>query len=423
MNMFYTGLGIARSLGMRGIPVVGLSAHRGCYGNFTRYANVLSCPDSRKQPEALLEFLLQLGKTMVNRAIIFPTRDDDVLFLERFRDQLRSRFLLVLPETPALTACLNKWETYRWAEAAGVPGPRCWSVAAKDDLLRIVPEVSYPCVLKPVSAHHWRGARNWQLVGSRKVIAASSREELLAEYDKVSQADARALVQEFVPGGDDCLRIAACYMDRNSRLVAGFTAEKVLQEPEGFGTGCIVKATDSPEVLAVAGDLLAKMHFSGIAEVEFKWDRSSGQHKLIEINPRPWDQHRLGSACGVDLIHIAYCDLTGLDLPRPAVCNTAVKWVAEDVFLFVLLRSMWKRDGSLRALLRMARGRRTYAIGSRKDPLPLLVSLGLGMGPELAGRALSKLRSMIGRLLSFNGASQKRTLSYDNQLRKAKCKD
>ena len=54
MNMFYTGLGIARSLAEQGISVIGLTAHRGAYGNFTRYAKVLSWPDTRQQPEAAL---------------------------------------------------------------------------------------------------------------------------------------------------------------------------------------------------------------------------------------------------------------------------------------------------------------------------------------------------------------------------------
>ena len=48
MNMFYTGLGIARSLGEQGIRVIGLTAHRGIYGNFTRYATLRACPDSRE---------------------------------------------------------------------------------------------------------------------------------------------------------------------------------------------------------------------------------------------------------------------------------------------------------------------------------------------------------------------------------------
>src|SRR5439155_10675889 len=115
---------------------------------------------------------------------------------------------------------LNKWETFRWAQAAGVPAPRCWTVETKADLLRIAPELSFPCVLKPISAHHWRQKRNWETVGNRKAIAMSSKEELLAEYDKISHAESRALLQELVSGTDDCLYIAACYLDRGSNFVA-----------------------------------------------------------------------------------------------------------------------------------------------------------------------------------------------------------
>ena len=50
MNMFYTGLGIARSLGEHKIPVIGLTSQRGIYGNFTRYAKTVFCPDSRREP-------------------------------------------------------------------------------------------------------------------------------------------------------------------------------------------------------------------------------------------------------------------------------------------------------------------------------------------------------------------------------------
>ena len=88
MNLFYTGLGIARSLGERGIPVFGLTAKRGIYGNYTRYATPVVSPDSREEPEALLSFLLKTGERFTRPALLFPTRDDDVLFLDRFRKEL-----------------------------------------------------------------------------------------------------------------------------------------------------------------------------------------------------------------------------------------------------------------------------------------------------------------------------------------------
>lgn len=420
MNMFYTGLGIARSLGEQGIPVIGLTAHRGIYGNFTRYAKLRSCPDSREQPEELLAFLLALGEELAGRAIIFPTRDDDVLFLDRYRDHLRRRFILAVPESSALEACLDKSQTYRWAQMAEVPTPRCWTVASREDLVRIAPELTFPCVLKPVSAHHWRKAGNWQMVGSRKAFSIVSLGELLAEYDQISRAESRALLQEMVPGGDDCLWIAACYLDGQSNFVAGFTAQKLVQVPEGFGTGCIVQTVDCPELLATAAGLLRKMSFTGIAEVEFKRDPSSGQYKLIEINPRPWDQHRLGKICGVDLIHIAYCDSVGLPLPPLAKQGTGQRWIAEDVFTWLFLQSLWRRNGKVRSLLRLASGRRIYAIWSIKDPLPMLGFLGMRFGPELITTFLRYLRSTMARAIREN-SSHKRGLSYEN-LEKAKCK-
>ena len=81
MNMFYTGLGIARSLGEQGVRVIGLSSDRRAYGNATRYAKIEMCPDSRERPEELRDFLLALGKKLATKSVVFPTRDDDVLFL------------------------------------------------------------------------------------------------------------------------------------------------------------------------------------------------------------------------------------------------------------------------------------------------------------------------------------------------------
>jgi predicted ATP-grasp superfamily ATP-dependent carboligase len=248
MNMFYTGLGIARSLGERGIPVIGLTAQHGIYGNFTRYAKTVFCPDSRTEPEALLAFLIGMGRELDARGVLFPTRDDDLVFLDRYRVELARYFSLVAPDSSALGACLNKWETSLWAQRAGVGTPKCWMIERAEDLTSALQELTYPCVLKPVSAHHWRQRDNWQIVGSRKAIGVFSEDELLREYDAIAHADKRALLQEMIPGGDDSLVVAACYLDRQSRWVGGFNVQKLVQLPERFGTGCIVQSVDRPEL-------------------------------------------------------------------------------------------------------------------------------------------------------------------------------
>jgi D-aspartate ligase len=397
MNMFYTGLGIARSLGEKGIPVIGLTAHRGAYGNFTRYARVRTSPDSREHPEELLGFLLRLAEELGTGSVIFPTRDDDVLFLDRYRERLEPHFRMVLPGRAALEASLNKWATYRAAQAAGIAAPRCWNVTSRQDLLDAIAQLTFPCVLKPVSAHHWRKTGNWEVVGQRKAVAAASAEALLAEYDVIGRVERRALLQEVVPGGDHDLWIAACYMNRQFEFVAGFTAQKLLQIPEGFGTGCLVQSADCPQVPELAIHLLRSIGFSGIAEVEFKWDARTQEYKLIEINPRAWDQHRLGTISGIDLAYTAYCDAAGMPLPVWGKQKVGQKWIAEDVFFFLLLRALWRRDGSFSRLLRMGSGGRTYSIWSWKDPVPLIGFLILRYLPELAVNCWRYAESMLRR--------------------------
>jgi D-aspartate ligase len=372
MNLFYTGLGIARSLGERGVPVIGLTAHRDAPGNLSRYLKAHRCADSVAHPELLIDQMITLGRQIGRRSVVFPTRDADLVFLDRYRKQLEPLFHLVIPSREALELCLDKWQTVRAASKAGVESPGTWIVHGDVDLERLRAEITYPCVLKPQSAHHWRGATNWQLVRARKAISVGSFEELRAEYASVARAHASALIQECIPGGDDALIVAACYVDRQSQMRAGFNIQKLVQAPAGFGTGCIVQTTQEPELLQRSSSLLQAMRFSGIAEVEYKRDPRDGRYKLIEVNPRPWDQHRLGAACGVDLMYVAYCDHAGLPTPHVAQRTELYKWIAEDTFLLAALRLLWRREPGLADLFRQARGRRVYGIWSTRDPLPFL---------------------------------------------------
>jgi predicted ATP-grasp superfamily ATP-dependent carboligase len=402
MNMYYTGLGIARTLGEAGIPVIGLSAQSGCYGGFTRYANTLNCPDSRSQPQELLEFMLRLAPKLGGRSVLFPTRDHDVLFLDSFREQLEPWFSLVVPNRQALRASLNKWETFLCAKRAGVSVPECWLIEDRDMLERILPSVTYPCVLKPVASTDWRKGGNWELVCGRKAILVSSQQELLSEYDVISAADQRALLQEMIPGGDDLLVIAACYMDANLRFVAGFNTRKLLQVPEGFGTGCIVQAADSPALVQEAVRLLEAMQFNGIAEVEFKWNAARNTYMLIEVNPRPWDQHRLGKSCGTDLALLAYHEHAGLKVPPIVKRSSCQKWIAEDVLILTALRMIAKGDPRWRRTISLARGNRVYAIWSVKDPAPAFAHCFLHLVPNLVRAGLQTLRSALRRPVAIS---------------------
>ncbi len=372
MNLFYTGLGIARSLGERGVPVFGLTAHRQAYGNRSRYVTTVPCADSAEAPERLLDDVLALAQQLGRRGILFPTRDSDLVFLERYRARLEPHFDLVVPSSPALALALDKNETFRRANTCAVASPRSWAIGSETDLLSVRQELVFPAIVKPLAAYHWRTAAKWELVGGRKAIAVNSFDELLFEYRTVARADARAIVQELIPGDDDRLFVVACYVDRQHQSRAAFNAQKLIQCPPGLGTGCILQTTHKPVLLERTARLLRNMDFSGVAEVEYKWDQRDSEFKLIEVNPRPWDQHRLGAAVEADVIYAAYCDHAGLPLTAPTARTITVKWVAEDALMLAMLRLVWHRQPGVGALLRQARGRRIYGIWAMSDPMPFI---------------------------------------------------
>jgi predicted ATP-grasp superfamily ATP-dependent carboligase len=408
MNMFYTGLGIARSLGARGVPVIGLSSIPRHYGNYTRYADVLIAPDSRHEPSALFDSLIRLARRIQGSSIIFPTRDDDIVFLDRYREQLSPHFVLAIPGREQVGTCLDKWKTHQAAERSGIPAPKAWLVTHREQVAPLISTLTFPCVLKPVSSYDWRRGGNWDLVGGRKAVGVRSPQELIGEYAAISAAGERVLIEELVPGEDNQLLIAACFCDARSRVVAGFTARKLVQVPAGFGTGCVVETVDRPDVMALAERLLSAIGFHGIAEVEFKRDAVTGELKLIEINARPWDQHRLGTALGSDVIYAAYRNYAGLPVSNAPRREACVKWVAEDAFLMALARGAAGRGTPAPTLFRAAQGRRVFAIWSARDRVPSVV-WAAGFGARLVRASGSFLWT---RMLSGAKEKQVRELEH-----------
>ena len=137
--------------------------------------------------------------------------------------------------------------------------------------------------------------------------------------------------------------------------------------------------------------------FTGIAEVEYKWDAPAAQYKLIEVNPRPWNQHRLGAACGVDLIYVAYCEHAGLAMPPIRQSVSGQKWIAEDSFVVATLHLLANRDARVRQLLRAARGERIYGTWSVVDPLPMIACVVAQIVPGILKTAVRVIWSAVKR--------------------------
>src|SRR4051794_17239941 len=154
LNLSYSGLGIARELEGRGVRVIGLSSDRRGYGNFTRACEVRFAPDAQNHGIELAEFLTAAASEL-RTAVIFPTSDFDVQFLNRFRAELEPNYHLSIPSSDCLSKVMDKHALFRAATNAGVAVPSTMTIASSMDIARACEEIGFPCVVKPISSIDW----------------------------------------------------------------------------------------------------------------------------------------------------------------------------------------------------------------------------------------------------------------------------
>lgn len=390
LNMFYSGLAIARDMAGTGAKVIGLSADRATYGNFTRSCEVRFAPDSQSESEQLAEYLCNAAAEL-HGSVIFPTRDADVVFLDRFREKLKD-YRLAIPSSEVLGSVIDKGELAKVAVAAGVAVPRTMVASQTDDLTRVAAAVGFPCVVKPVKAYEWRGAGKWEVIGCRKAFRADNEQELRDQYLQVAEVTPRVLIQEWIPGATNEIAILGGYFGPQAQALGYFCARKVVQEPEDFGTGCIVQNTELRDLVEPSARLCKSLKYRGMAEIEYKRDAATGQYKLIEINTRHWDQHQLAQMSGVNLTRIAYSDITGYPLEATTPRHAGGKWIAEDALFYYLAQRLYRGKLKWKTLRSQWSGPKMFGIFSWRDPLPFLRYSLSCMVPRMGRMAWSKIR-------------------------------
>jgi predicted ATP-grasp superfamily ATP-dependent carboligase len=339
----------------------------------------------------LADFLLRAGSDLKG-AIIFPTRDADVLFLDKFRAELESLYCLAIPPRNVLLRVIDKAKLAESAIEAGVGIPATTVVRDGAELFPATQQIGFPCVIKPLRSVDWRQGDNWDLIGGRKAFRADGLLELEQHYDRVSRAHPEVLVQEWIPGETDQILVWGGHICRDAEPSAFFTARKILQSPEPFGTGCVVESDEIPELLEPSVRLCRALGYEGIAEIEFKCDSRDGKVKLIEVNPRHWDWHQIGAASEVNVTRIAYCHLAGLPIETVTRQTQRAKWIAEDAFLLYTLSGIFDGAVAPSKAWRALAGKRMYSILAWNDPLPFLRYSIQTLAPMIAGAAIRKMR-------------------------------
>lgn len=374
LGLFETGLAVARALGRKGIDVQGYDFKKDI-GFYSKYVEPKICPHPLLEGNKCFEFLAHEAQRLAHKPVLYITSDEFIPPIISNYEILGNHFLVRIPPVNVLRAVANKYKQYQLAMGASVSVPATVVIKNREELANnTIPDSSFPVFVKGIDSNAWRK----RFGGSQKGFTFRTRQELLDKVGSILDSGVGAIAQELIAGPDTNHYKFCGYVDKTGELVAGFCLRKIRQNPIHFGVGSAVESIDNEELFELGKRFFLKIGYRGIGSAEFKFDEKDRKYKLIELNPRYWQQNILPEACGINFPLIQYLDLTSGLKDTYFRYKSGVKWVNiySDFDSFLA----YKREGSLTFMswIRSLKGPKVFSDWAWDDPIPGLYEIRFG---------------------------------------------
>jgi predicted ATP-grasp superfamily ATP-dependent carboligase len=324
--------------------------------------------------------------TSLSHGVLMPCDDEWLLAVARFLEERHDTFTSFIPRLTTVERLIDKGAFAILVDDIGIPRPRTWHLQNVDDLADIPERELTACFLKPRDAKAFNDDFG--------VKAFGLRDRADAEH-QLALAMARGhhmVAQEFVPGTPEGHLCLDGFVDQNGRFCA-LLARRVLRTyPRRFGNTTDTVTVPLDEAGAAVehlNRLFQHVGFRGLFEAEFVFDPRTGEHKIIEVNARPWWQIQLVAAAGVDMVHMAYLDALGADVAPQEHYVVGRRWVHTVPDLRSRLAT--GQAAPLPIHKPQAWWRATHAVFDRTDAVPGII--------QLRRSARSALRQLTGRAI------------------------
>ncbi|AZP23475.1 ATP-grasp domain-containing protein [Streptomyces aquilus] len=367
--LHHGGVGAIRSLGRLGVPMYAITEDRYTPAATSRYLEkAFVWPTTgTEEPERLVAGLLRIGRRIGRPAVLVPTDEEAAVLIAEHRVELGARFLVPPVERGLPRRLASKQGLHELCVEHGIPSPTAAFPESYDDIVAFADKARFPVVAKNREAfvRRTRPAVN----GTTRI---GTREGLLALARDWGERPA-VILQEYLPREEAEDWIVHAYFDADSTPLAMFTGVKVRSWPPHAGMTANAYVVDNPELADLAARFIKQIGFTGIIDLDLRFDRRDGLYKLLDFNPRMGAQFRLfENESGVDVVRAMHLDLTGRSVPEGEQ-RAGHRYIVENIDLPALLA--YRRSGYTTPHAPGRASGTELAWFAGDDPLPFLTML------------------------------------------------
>ncbi|WP_326807778.1 ATP-grasp domain-containing protein [Streptomyces sp. NBC_01186] len=372
--LHHGGVGAIRSLGRLGVPMYAITEDRWTPAARSRYLReAFVWPTTGREPaERLLAGLLATARRLGGPAVLIPTDEEAAVLIAEHQRELSAHFLFppVPPKLPRRLA--SKQGLHELCTEHGIATPVSVSPRTYAEVEWFAARARFPMVAKNREAFV-RRAR--PAVGGTTRV--SSARELLAMARGWGDSPG-VLLQEYLPLEEAEDWIVHGYFSPESEPRALFTGVKVRSWPPHAGMTASARTVANPELAELTAGFVKRLGFTGVLDLDWRFDRRDGRYKLLDFNPRTGAQFRMfESESGVDVVRALHLDLTGRAVPG-GVQREGRRYLVEHIDPAARLAYLYGRGRGYRTPHAPSHTRAQgteLAWAAADDPLPAAVLL------------------------------------------------
>lgn len=270
---YQQSLGAIRSLGKKGIYVIGGSHSALAQSFYSKYCREKVIYPTPQMEDEFVRFMLRyVQKNKID--VLLPIGYLTTTALSKYYVEFCKYTKLLITSGNSMEIASNKDKTMQLAMQLGIKTPKMY---------KSIEEVKgFPIVVKSVE-------------DGGQVRYVNSPEELY----KINTSG--SIIQEYIPG--EGYGFFALFNRGNVR--ATFMHKRIREFPVTGGKSTAAESIYDPKLKDLGLRLLKSLNWHGVAMVEFKKDSRDGEFKLMELNPKFWGSLDLSIASGIDFPYLA----------------------------------------------------------------------------------------------------------------------
>ncbi|WJV51292.1 ATP-grasp domain-containing protein [Streptomyces flavofungini] len=341
--LHHGGVGAIRSLGRLGIPMYAITEDRYTPAAVSRYlTRAFPWPTTGVEgPAYLVEGLLRIGRRIGRPTVLIPTDEEAAVLIAENQRELRDADFggfLFPPVAPALPRRLaSKQGLHELCVEHGIASPASVCPQNQEDVEKFAATARFPVVAKNREAFQRR--EQPAVNGTTRINTPAGLLKLARGWGERPSV----ILQEYLPREQAEDWVVHAYFDADSTPLTLFTGVKVRSWPPHAGMTATAYVVDNPELADLAARFIKEIGFTGVIDLDLRFDRRDGRYKLLDFNPRMGAQFRLfESESGIDVVRAMHLHLTGRPVPEGEQ-RAGHRYVVENIDLPAYLA--YRRSG------------------------------------------------------------------------------